>query len=219
MSLFVRAYPTNLNGTAQCVFNYGQDTTGYGAGILIDASNNWICLRDGVGSNTTSTAAVPNAWQDLLLVLDASGNVLMYVNGVLKLNSPGNTTNNVTVGGFSVGAQFSVAATPTFLRYFAGNVSQAAVWNLALSGTDATTLHNGAADVNTVQATNLQGYWWLCGNQSPEPDASSNNNALTLSGTASAADPPGIVTGCSTAFNNLSEAGAYFAAAGSDNWW
>lgn len=66
-------------------------------------------------------------------------------------------------------------------------VAHPAMWPVALSAGDISTLYGGAVP-SSVQTPN--GYWALTSNTSPEPDSSSGANPLTVTGATYTADEP-----------------------------
>lgn len=123
------------------------------------------------------------------VIVDVTGDTLqLFLNGTSNAGPTGVTfanatwtlgtpTDNDAIGGFK--------APPTATSdQFDGELSELAVWNIALSGANWTALAAGAA-ANTVASGNLLDYMTLNGYQSPE-----TSTVGTLTGTITGSVPP-----------------------------
>lgn len=70
-------------------------------------------------------------------------------------------------------------------------IAHCAIWDVALSDDDAFLFLNGRNPV-TINQEHLKGYWPLTSNQSPEPDSSTGNHPMTVSGTTYSSSNPVI---------------------------
>lgn len=133
------------------------------------------------GTNTT-TAYNANTWNHLAGVVSASSQSVF-------LNGGGKATSLVSLASFvfnrmSVGVlQRNTINLPTN-----GLISDAAVWNAALTDAEVASLAAGASPL-LISPDNLVFYAPLIGNDSPEPDYVGGLN-LTVNGTVGKADGP-----------------------------
>ncbi|MBT7580948.1 MAG: tandem-95 repeat protein [Candidatus Marinimicrobia bacterium] len=126
---------------------------------------------------TSSTAATLNAWAHLVMTYDGS-NIKLYVNGTLEDTQA--ATGNI--GGSLASIQKFLVGDHNITKpgyNFDGRIDGVAIWDIALTASDVTTLYNSGdgEDPSEVESSNLQGYWNFEDNAN---DLSSNNNDGTL---------------------------------------
>jgi hypothetical protein len=125
-----------------------------------------------------------NTWQHACAVFSSTSSRTIYLNGG---NSASDATT-VTPGGLTstdVGcSNFSPQA-----RFTTGMVAHAAVWSVALTPAQVTSLASGWMPAK-IAPTSLVAYWPLYGLASPETDLSGAGNSLTLTGTARGSTDP-----------------------------
>jgi hypothetical protein len=134
-------------------------------------------------SATTSTTIGTATWAHAAGVFNSTTDRRAYLNGAGKVTDTTSVSptspNNLSIG----------------TRHFDnsnlmnGDIAHTAVWNIALSDADITTLAGGA-DPRSVQPANLVFYGPLGGSLSPEPDLiSAANQTVTNGATKSSTDP------------------------------
>lgn len=126
-----------------------------------------------------------DSWAHVAMTFDFSDSLHVthiYINGIestyaAQLNNFGAndtpSTGNIFVIG-SDGFPFDV---------FPGYIAEASAWNRSLSLSEIAQLAVSSSGV-PQNIPNLVGYWHLCGQISPEPDASGNGNSLVVLGNA-----------------------------------
>lgn len=129
-------------------------------------------------NSATSTSASAGVWNHALGVWASATSRASYLNGGGKGT---NATSRVPSGlnTLTIGARNGAAAP------FDGMICEAAIWNVALSDTDAVTLSLGFSPL-LVRPEALVAYWPIMGNYSPEINLMAAD-ALTLTGTTLAA--------------------------------
>ncbi len=150
----------------------------------------------GVASKAFSAGGAPIAtWFHAAAVFASTTSRTIYLDG----SSVANATNITAAAGLnrtSLGrkANYLNAAT----HYWDGDIAHAAIWNIALSGANITSLAAGANPL-AIEAANLVAYWPLAGAASPEPDDQASYD-MTITGATAGADDP-TVDGPPSAFN------------------
>ena len=124
-------------------------------------------------------------WHHIVVVVDLSGNGKLYVNG----GEEGTWSNgtNTSADRFSIGQEYDGSGS-TASDFFDGKIDEVAVWNVALSAADVTSLYNSGnglkASANSGNYDNsgdLIGYWKFNeGTGSTLTDNTSNSNNGTL---------------------------------------
>jgi hypothetical protein len=120
-----------------------------------------------------------------VVVVDSSGNGKLYVNGGQE-GTWSNGTNS-SVNKFSIGQEYDGTGS-TATDFFDGKIDEVAIWNVALSTSDVTSLYNSGnglkASANSGNYDNsgdLVGYWKFNeGTGSTLTDNTSNSNNGTL---------------------------------------
>jgi len=151
----------------------------------MNANNAAIGFQANVGSFSGATGNSNNVWIHAAVTVDASGNAVIYRNGVSDGTNTGITWNPLGSHSAEIGADFLSGDA----RFMQGYIADVAVWNINLSALEALALARGARPW-TIRSANLKGWWPLDGLQSPEPDLSGNANNGTLTGTALVFGPP-----------------------------
>jgi hypothetical protein len=151
-------------------------------------STDYISATTGAGaaaSTANSTAgATLNAWNHGCAVYASATSRTIYLNGG---NSATNTASRVPSGVDSIAVGHSYWSTRA--NFLNGRLADAAIWNVALSATEAEALARGVSPLR-IRPGNLVAYWPIFGTASPEIDVSRGAYPLTLSGTAVAEHAP-----------------------------
>ena len=138
------------------------------------------------GSYTGSTNDFETGeWHHIVDVVDSSGNGKLYVNGGLE-GSWSNGSNS-SADRFSIGQEYDGTGS-TASDFFNGKIDEVAVWNVALSAADVTSLYNSGNGLNASansgnydNSADLIGYWKFNeGTGSTLTDSTSNSNNGTL---------------------------------------
>ena len=138
------------------------------------------------GSYTGSTNDFETGeWHHIVDVVDSSGNGKLYVNGALE-GSWSNGSNS-SADRFSIGQEYDGTGS-TASDFFNGKIDEVAVWNVALSAADVTSLYNSGNGLNASansgnydNSADLVGYWKFNeGTGSTLTDNTSNSNNGTL---------------------------------------
>jgi hypothetical protein len=138
------------------------------------------------GSYTGSTNDFETGeWHHIVDVVDSSGNGKLYVNGGLE-GSWSNGSNS-SADRFSIGQEYDGTGS-TASDFFNGKIDEVAVWNVALSAADVTSLYNSGNGLNASansgnydNSADLVGYWKFNeGTGSTLTDSTSNSNNGTL---------------------------------------
>jgi len=165
------------------------------------AKDNWVGSMV-VGTEhqlTSSTPATLNAWAHLVMTYDGS-NIKLYVNGTLEDTQA--ATGNIG-GSQSASQKFLVGDHNTSKSQynFDGSIDGVAIWNIALTASDISTLYNGGdgSSPAEMESSNLHGYWNFEDNAN---DLTSNNNDGSVNGATYVSDVPGTFGTSITASTN-----------------
>ena len=120
-----------------------------------------------------------------MVVVDLSGNGKLYVNGGLEGSWPNGS--NSSADRFSIGQEYDRDG-DLASDFFNGKIDEVAVWNVALSAADVTSLYNSGNGLNASansgnydNSADLIGYWKFNeGTGSTLTDSTSNSNNGTL---------------------------------------
>ena len=147
--------------------------------------NMYVHISDGLNRHSWidySTVVTAGEWFHLAMVYDGSGvadadKVKLYINNslmTLSFNGAPPASINATQSDFYIGS----AATYTATQGWNGLVSNAAVWNSALSAANITTIFNNGrpADLTSLSPTS----WWKMGQEAFCPDYSAAPNVWTI---------------------------------------
>src|ERR1035437_7797156 len=118
-------------------------------------------------SHSVTSAVVPlNTWTHVAVTFDSAGDKKMhvYINGVEASYSfqsvLGGTVLDDSGEGYFLGSD-------SFGDQLDGDMAEAAIWNVALSGSDIVALAASTTGAAAINPTHLVGYWHLCGTLSP----------------------------------------------------
>jgi Concanavalin A-like lectin/glucanases superfamily len=139
----------------------------------------------GSGKVTGSITVSTGQWYHVVATYDGATNRL-YVNGTAD-GSTSYSSANFVYGVSRIGDY--VPSSGGESNFWNGNISEWAVWNVALSANEIAGLANSTIPCRTRPAS-LVAYLPLWGLQSPEPDLSGNQNNGVLTGTSYATHAP-----------------------------
>lgn len=145
--------------------------------------------RTTTNASGTSTTAMANTtdWNLLTAVFTSDSSRAAFLNGAGKNTNA--TANAPTTPNYII-----LAAAPGITNRVPANskLAHAAIWSVALS--DAEVLSLVTNKPSAVQASNLQEYWPLDNNNSPETSFGVSPHSLTVHGTTFSTDDPYPVT-------------------------
>lgn len=149
--------PNSFTGE-QTIFYNGDDGAGYGIILNHTSSGSVDVLFGNVAWNYSgSTLPSVGAWYHIVSTRDTSGNLKMYINGVVTANTATNTPLQ-PASRSSIGFQYTSGG-GGFQRYFNGTIDEVAYFNRGLTSADVATLYNSgspfAYQMYTPQTTNL----------------------------------------------------------------
>lgn len=144
------------------------------------------CRDTGSKTATSSTViADTTTWHLLVAVFDGDSSRTAYLDA-------GGAVSNTTAATPSAPDALRISAihSATLPVVSAGKIAHIAIWDIALSAGDITSLLTTLP--SGVQAANLVGYWPCTANASPETDSGTGGHALTVTGTTYDTDNPTI---------------------------
>lgn len=147
-------------------------TSGIGVGLTLKVTG---FLNPTFGGSTSNETVPLSGWHHVAMTWDSGtdGLVRLYIDGVETTYSgqTPSTLLDTSTGGYDIASDgFGDEGTEL--------IDETAIYSTALSGAQV-----AALAASTTGATGAPiGYWHLCGNISPEPDASGNGNAGLLFG-------------------------------------
>ncbi len=186
------AYPdTAVSGTTACCSKreaiFAFNNSGANLNILFfaqDGSTQKFYHHGNADDSFTGSSNTfeSGQWHHIIMVVDSSRNGKLYVNGGQE--ATWSNDNNSSVNRFSIGQEWDGSASD----FFDGKIDEVAVWNVALSAADVTSLYNSGnglkASANSGNYDNsgdLVGYWKFNeGTGSTLTDSTSNSNNGTL---------------------------------------
>jgi len=127
----------------------------------IPGTTNYISFNNAEGGwvGSSSESVTLGVWQLVTATIDASGNVVIYVNGVVKGTGNSGTGAPANTSSF-IGFWYDASAS---IRYFNGSLDDVRVYNRALSATEITNLYSRSSKAQKVKSgiTNngLVGHW------------------------------------------------------------
>ncbi len=131
------------------------------------------------------TGTTEGAWNHAAMVAASSTSRTAYVNGTA--GTPETTSvAPVSIDAVAVGRLERAAP----VHYFGGDIAHFAIWNIALSGANISSLAAGA-NPQAIENANLVAYWTITGTASPEVDLI-NAYELAVTGTSASADNPTV---------------------------
>lgn len=151
----------------QSIFYYGVGTVSNQFDLYV--TSNTVSVDIGGGSLTGGTL-VSGAWNHFAVTL-SSGSYSSYLNGVLVAS--GSATLNTSAANFEIGNGYWSGRTDSGGTTFNGSIDEVAIWNRALSSTEARALYRRGAnrlkyqirscansDCSDQQALTTTGYGW-----------------------------------------------------------
>ena len=134
-----------------------------------------------------STSSIDDGvWHHVVATREKStGTIAVYVDGILEDSLSTENTQEL-----SSPKNIILGANTIDSRYFKGNITQVAVWNITISSGGVKALYNSGIPLNVLtnsgdytSASNLRGYWRFNeGTGLTTTDASGNNNNGTING-------------------------------------
>jgi len=188
------AYPdTTVSGTTACCSQreaiFAFNNSGANLNLLFYAQDGSTqkFYHHGTASNSytgSSNTFESGQWHHIVMVVDSSGNGKLYVNGGQE--ATWSNGSNSSVNRFSIGQEWDSSTSAS--DFFDGKIDEVAIWNVALSAADVTTLYNSgnglkasADSGNYDNSDGLIGYWKFNeGTGSTLTDNTSNSNNGTL---------------------------------------
>jgi hypothetical protein len=189
----------------EALFYNGQaGTTNHFIALGINPDNTVFCrTRTTSPANATSTATIADTtnWHLVVGVWAATNSRTIYVDGNAGVTETSTRDPTNTPTRFSLFSNLNNTPTAGLNGYGA----YIAVWNVALSSSDVTSLWNGGGGVDptTIQNASLVGAWDVTGNESPEVDDIGAFDLTVTNGTFSADNPFTVGGGGSGLYNKL----------------
>lgn len=142
-----------------------------------------------IADSATSTIT-PGVWQHICMRRRrniTTDGLEVFLNGSRVANV---TTQNFPINNISSQSPGLMGpSTQDSANFLAGIAAEFAVWSIALTDLEITTLASGQR-ANAVHAASLLGHWNVDGTASPEPDSSGFGNNAVVTGTTPDEDPP-----------------------------
>lgn len=187
----------NTNGTGDHLFAESSTNFNNNNGtFLIDPNSpsnggafEYAFHSAGNGQTNAVTFPYPTAatWHQYTLIIDSTVNsvahFVAYVDGISQTLTTDTAASAST--GFGNNSVYLGSRGGTTL-FNDCRMAEFAIWNVALSASDASSLASGVA-ANTIKLSNLVRYVPICGNASPEPDSITGN--WTVTGTSAVSHP------------------------------
>ena len=157
------------------IIQYGTNSANHGMTWNFNGTvGNLIIGKQGANASAASSTAVSTGvWNFVAVTIDASGNIVYYLNG----SADGTATLagiDTTLSLAVMGSQISGWFGPTF---FDGAIDEVGIWSRALSSPEVTQLYNGGTGLSfpylTGIGTLIDGYYKLDGNST---DSVGSNN-------------------------------------------
>lgn len=151
--------PTNLNSTEQTILGAGYwdgSTGGNGFFLGIDSSNKWAFRLPTVSLQSAATGPTSGAWYPVCLTIDSSKSCTLYVNGSSVKTYTASSIPTAT-GCVSRGAMATNATPSAWARYFKGELQEVAIWNVALSGSEVSTLAGSVVGLDGAYGVHYSG--------------------------------------------------------------
>jgi hypothetical protein len=104
-------------------------------------------------SALTPLAESDNLWHHCAATWDSSGNVSLYLDGILK---DSDAITNVFVGSVTAAA---IGSTTVANNFWKGNIDELSLFNKELDSTEVSTLYNDGLPFNPKPLANMIGYW------------------------------------------------------------
>lgn len=129
----------------------------------------------GVSADTSNVVSPNSGWHHIAATFASTTQRISFLDGDLGnagLNTAGSSAaslNNTAIGVSNISSQ---------TRWFTGDIAEVAIWSVALDSNEIVALSKGFSPLR-IRRGNLLLYTPLLG-QSPEPDFTANNRAMTL---------------------------------------
>ena len=183
-------YKASVNTNTRTLWSFGDTATDdyYWRAVHYDSAG-----TRGLGAQATAVSSATSdysgspegTWTHSAMVEASSSSRTCYVNGTA---ATANTTNKTPTGIDTVVLGRLERATPT--HYFGGDLAEFAIWNIALSGANISSLAAGA-NPQAIENANLVAYWTITGTTSPEVDVIAAYE-LAVTGTSASSNHPTI---------------------------
>lgn len=182
-------YPTGVSSTP-VIGGMSSNPIGDRLVIYLDTSGHLNAQSEhastGVAATTTTTASL-NAWSHCVGIFASTTSRTAILNGG---GSGSNTISNAPVCNQSeIGCVIDggIVSHP-----FTGSLGEFAIWNVALTSSEAGALAKGVPAF-LIRPASLVGYWPCYGLTSPEPDLSGAAHNMSITGSLSQANGPPVV--------------------------
>jgi len=116
----------------------------------------------------SSTGVSSGTWTHVLVVFNSATDRRVYIDASKQTDSGSCSSSSGAGGDIGIGCRFP-QGTPSL--YFGGKIAEVAVWDMALTDANATSLAGGSA-TDSIQSSNLVYYWSLYG------DANSDGGSI-----------------------------------------
>ena len=177
--------------------------SGFGPGFDSTAVLSWTDSVSGAATLGTGVFGLPleGNWFHFAGTLDYAGDKKfhLYINGVEATNFvfPSDAGSGVGIdftplpgNPYPIGWNFGSDARDAYA--LDGYIEDARLWSVGLTASEVLQVSQG----QNIRYADLIGWWKFCGNNSPEPDSSANNNPMLLSTPAPLAGPHALVNIC-----------------------
>tara|TARA_Y100001963_G_scaffold100555_1_gene138384 strand:- start:305 stop:1516 length:1212 start_codon:yes stop_codon:yes gene_type:complete len=167
------------DGNEKLIFE-NVDGTSDGIHLRLNSSEQIKYKLNNTTISSTSTG-LSGSWHHVVVTYDGT-TYCLYLNGVLETTGTVSQTINVTTNA-RIGSSSSAAS-----NYFEGNIDEVAIWNEALTATEATQIYNSGTanlDLSTnsgdySSSANLKGWWRMGDGTLDEHPLVADQTNLTL---------------------------------------
>jgi len=194
--LYQTTYNTSNGLASESTTNYNSNNGAYA--INPNSTNGFEFDFHGPSGYSTNWFAQPTGgvWHQVTLVIPSSTAGTAYIDGTLQTLTSAPKAANGNFGNFTI---YLMSRGGTTL-FNTGRLTEFAIWNIALTSGNATSLAGGAL-ATSISPGNLVLYIQNCGTSNPEPDSSGNGHTFAVTGTTQIAQPPSV-NDCSAASCN-----------------
>lgn len=167
-------------------------------------NNSLLKVQQFVGSDASAQLGISaGVWNNTAGVFNSNASRQLYLNGTL---GTADTTSLSAPSGVNCVGVGKIDYSGGAIQFYDGDIADVALWDVALSLGDLNALSAGVRP-HRVRPDNLQAYWPLAGQASPEPDYSRNSRNLTISGAVASNNPPvSLITRLTTTIAVLASA-------------
>lgn len=175
-------------GSNNFFWKRGDTNKGWAFRIAPTADNRVALTFFGIADVFSTSTITDQLWHHIAFTIDASGNIRIYIDGVLDLTStisaPSTTTQILRIA-----QSTDDNGVPTTFKEQTS--AESAIWSSQLSGGQVLAVFNGKIGVPaTINPSTLELYLPFEGLESPEPDLSGNKRTGTVTGAIRANGPP-----------------------------